>query len=143
MRIAAVRDLEPIHVRVLNAILVGQKRREAREPELVFAKPGRLPGVAESHLIATRNRQRSGFSEPAFRHAIAGLVRSGLVHSEQEVEVTIEIEIDTEYQTAEGDPSATSETMYWTTEVGREILKELAGVIGPSRVDDSQARDAL
>jgi hypothetical protein len=127
IKVAAIEQMEAAHVRLLNATRGAQQKRLDRYPRLGSPTEERLPPVGQGALVP-RTTQKGAITAATFHSLMAVLIASGLVSTEQEVDVTVDIEIDTDDQTAEGNPSATSNTLYSVTPLGIELLDELATV---------------
>lgn len=106
-------------------------------PRLPNMRGGRKPPVTADALTDNPRLQREGFPAASFHAAMAILIRNGLVTSEQDVSVEIEIELDTKHDSAEGIPSTTIETVYRTTGLGVDVLADLVAAAAPDRASET------
>jgi hypothetical protein len=124
MKLAAVKDLESAHVKLLHAIRMAE--RPGSQPRFRTGPPGAtLFPVSEYALIENPSRGRRGFPASTFHALMAILVRNGLVILDQDVDVEIDIELDADAKAAEGSPSATSTTTYRLSALGVDVLDDL------------------
>ena len=122
LRIGAVTDLDAIHVRLLHGIRGAQIQRADERPRLPSLETSDIP-VTEKAITDVSGLGLPGTS--AFHTVMAALIRNGLVAVAQAVDLDVELDIDFDDQTFDGDQSATSSTVYVLTLLGLEVLDEL------------------
>lgn len=136
LRMAAVRDLEAIHIRLLDVIRVAQHEPRGPVPESVALDPDSTP--VEEYLI-TRQSAASGLvlDETTLQTVMALLIRHGLVAHDTHVEVQMEIDLSVGDNSAFAEPDTDVVSTYKVTALGIEILEAIGetaseGLSGPN-----------
>lgn len=132
-RIAAVRDLEVIHVRLLHQLKSTADRRANGNPQAFVRNPHTVPLGA----LVKSSRNPSGMPISTFHTVMAVLIRNGLVSSDVDVSVEVEVYVTEGEESAHAEPDVDTETDYRLTALGLEIFEALESAADGAPPTDS------
>lgn len=124
-KVAAVADLEAIHVQLLHRVRSQQQQRAEDSSHYDFVAASKLLVTRRDLASADAGSNDGRMPLSAFQPVMATLTRHGLVEAVTDVEVEVDIHLDISDEIADASPSSSTTTGYRLTELGTEVLNVL------------------